>query len=98
MADTIYHIRRDDMESELQSAHGFTKQEATKIVKYLEKSGTVYFNGPTMQVKDPTTQDAWVIQGLANSILGRTMGSQGTYQLKEYLVFMQRQAALMGVS
>jgi hypothetical protein len=98
MAQTIYHIRRDDLETELKTKYGYMPQEARQIVGYLEKSGTVLFNGPTMELKDPSQQDAWVVEGLASGVLGRTMGSQGSYQLKEYLDFMRRRAATYGVA
>ena len=97
MPATMYHVRRDDMESQLKE-YGYLPQDAKKIVGYLEASGTIYFNGPTMEVKDPSANDAIAVEGLANGILGRTMGSQGSYKLKEHLDYMKRQAELKGIA
>ena len=98
MPQTVFHVGRDDIEAELKSAHGYLPQDAKSIISYLEQSGTVRFTGPAMLLRDPSEHDALIVAGLANGALGRTMGSQGSYKLKEYLDYLKHQAQRAGIA
>lgn len=97
MPQTVYHVGRDDIEAELKGTHGYLPRVAKSIVSYLEKSGTVRFTGPAMLLRDTSEHEALIVEGLANGVLGRTVGSQGTYKLKEYLDQLRRQAQAAGI-
>jgi hypothetical protein len=98
MPQSVYHVGRDNIVTELQRTHGYQPQDARRIVSYLEASGTVRFTGPAMLLRDTSEHDALIVEGLANGVLGRTTGSQGTYKLKEYLDYMKRKAQAAGIS
>lgn len=97
MAQTLFPIRRDDLVHMVQR-FGFLPEQGQRVVSLLESQGVVLFNGPVMEMRDPSTPDAPFVAALANSVLGRTIGSYGIYKLKEYLERMERTAQSSGVA
>lgn len=95
---TVIPVRRDNVLLMLQNTpFSYSPEKSDQILEYLERTGVIRFNGPMLETRDVSHRNAFIVEGIANLTLGRTMGSQGTYKLKEYINGLILDADKLGI-